>query len=176
MAPLLDADRDALMFLKVGGSSVLHIATSGAPGVLIHDRLAMVKMLINTGCASIEQDSQGRTPLHLAAMRDDADTFELLLTVPGGVEALNSRSNDGYTAYEYAVDAGSSAIEEIILQHGVPRRTPRRDRNPNMQIEDRLTGTSTSPHQSPMKRLASYGIDSHSTLKKRRSGLENVSP
>jgi hypothetical protein len=59
MAPLLDADPDALMFLKTGGSDVLHIATSGPLGVLFHDRLAIVKMLINTGHASIEQDSQG---------------------------------------------------------------------------------------------------------------------
>jgi hypothetical protein len=35
----------------------------------------------------------------------------------GGVKALDARRNDGYTAYEYAVDTGSSAIKEIILQH-----------------------------------------------------------
>lgn len=68
------------------------------------------------GLALVNQpNAHGRTPLHVAALRGDADAIEVLLDAGADLDA---RGNHNRHAMHYACKAGSIDAVEVLLARG----------------------------------------------------------
>lgn len=86
-------------------------------------------ILIEYG-ATIEPDSLGETPLHLAAMNGDVETTSILLNSIKTQELINHKSLDGDTALHFAVKNSHNRIISLLLSYGA---------NPNVENSSNLT-------------------------------------
>ena len=94
----------------VGGTRVtpLHVATSNG----LHD---IMQTLIDANASVNRPDSQGRSPLHIAAWRCDVIAVRLLLHHGADVSAVTSR---GETALQLAARYGHVELVRVLLERG----------------------------------------------------------
>jgi ankyrin repeat protein len=116
---ILDTDADALSLLKdAEDNGAFHLPLRGYKDpdsyVTRQDCLKMVELLVRTGHHVNQRNSQGETPLHLAAEYDEVEVFKMLLGGNSAEEALDIQTNTGLSAYDCAVEARSPAIVELI--------------------------------------------------------------
>jgi hypothetical protein len=77
----------------------------------------MIKLQLDKCHTTSEQNTEGETPFHLAAEHDEAEIFESLLADTCEEAAPDIETNSGLTAYDYAVNAESSTIVDMIIQY-----------------------------------------------------------
>ena len=87
----------------------------------IHDAakagdLATVTALLNANPNLVSsKDSDGDTPLHIAAYKGYKDIAKLLL---GKGADVNAKNEDGDTPLHMAADKGNKDVAELLRQHG----------------------------------------------------------
>ena len=88
----------------------LHCAAFG-----VQHQKDMAELLLANKAKVNAKDSQGRTPLHYAAIGSHKDVVELLLT---NKAAINARDRNGKTPLYYATLKGTTPVAELLRQHG----------------------------------------------------------
>ena len=61
------------------------------------------------------QDNEGRTPLHLAALKGDSETVKVLISAGADIHALNE---EGATPLHLAAESGHSEVVRILIEAG----------------------------------------------------------
>ena len=77
----------------------------------------MIELLVQTSYPVNEGNAQGETPSQLAAEHNEWEVFRLLLGDNAAEDALDVHTKVGLSAYDYAVQARSRAIVELISKH-----------------------------------------------------------
>lgn len=81
----------------------------------------MIRLLLRRGVSTInEQDSDGRTALHVAVQSGDEEMVETLMKHGADPKAVNKH---GLDALHFAVKQGHEEIVEILLDALEPRIT-----------------------------------------------------
>lgn len=86
----------------------LHIAADGG-----HDN--MVDMLLRSGTAVDQPDSESNTPLHIAVIRNRVSVLKRLLEHGANPNAKNAA---GWTPVHFAVQTGSVEALQALMSHG----------------------------------------------------------
>ena len=100
--------------------------TSGLLSAAWQGSATAVFVRLNLGSVHIDgRDSQGRTALHLAAMRGHTDVARLLLERGADAECVD---NDGWTPLRWAVANRCHDLAELLRTHLEPWPQPVRGR------------------------------------------------
>lgn len=106
------ADVSAIMPSKVPyvpSNTALHAAIAGGP------HKDVVKVLVEAGADLNKFDSNGQTPLHGAAYRNDTEIVAFLLE--RGAE-VNARKDGGQTPLSIALGRGNADVADLLRQQG----------------------------------------------------------
>ncbi|MGE0871736.1 MAG: ankyrin repeat domain-containing protein [Kofleriaceae bacterium] len=80
---------------------------------------AVVRVLVDAGCAIDPRSSRSDSPLHAAAEANALDVIELLIARGANVNSVIRTSNDGLaTPLHAAAEAGSLDAVKLLLEHG----------------------------------------------------------
>ncbi|KAF3017163.1 Glycerophosphocholine phosphodiesterase [Neopestalotiopsis sp. 37M] len=106
--------------------TVSHTLSEEMAGALLHTSIQtksadVVACLLTTGKGMNLQDSQGRTPLYVAADAGDIEMIRALLNVPDGVHIDCSEYIYGWSPLIVASVRGHLDIAELLLQAGADR-------------------------------------------------------
>lgn len=95
------------------GASLLHLLSIWLDGAVVRNFVMTKRALLNV------RDNKGRTPLHYAAMANNAATARQLLSLGA---AIDLKDGSGRTALHEAIRARSETTAELLLQRGANPR------------------------------------------------------
>ena len=106
---------DKIRFLLDLGANVSLKDSTGCEALLYANKADCLKPLIEAGANVNATDNHGKTPLILAAQRNDADSIRLLINSGANVSLKDSSDRDAiyYTSQDY-----NTNCLRILVQHG----------------------------------------------------------
>ena len=106
---------DVVKFIIHNGGSVIGKTGDGQAVLHLATRLELVSFLVEEGADIHARDCYGRTPLHYAAGKGQADTVTYLLKRGANI---NSRDDAGYSALYDALQGGHAAAAKVLIDNG----------------------------------------------------------
>lgn len=117
---LLAAQQDIDLNKPDEHSSMFRAGRTPVLLALFHDRLDMLKFLLDQGADPNKPQPNGRTPLMFAAIKDNPDALGLLLKYNASVNQENLEDENLYymTALMYAAWSNNLSAAKFLIDHG----------------------------------------------------------